>query len=262
MDSYDNAIHWTDRVLSALFKELADRDLLRRTLIVIGSDHGEAFREHGTEGHGRNLYREVSEVPLLISPPFNLDEPIVVEDMVRNVDIVPTLLDLAGLPPLPDADGMSLLPLVEAVAEGRPTAEHAPKRDFGLLDIGWGDADVPQMLNQTVTADGWLLMVQECVPDGIALYELASDPNEMNDVAAEHPDRVAALDAELAEQYAMATGGAAAEQVELGPAQLERLKALGYVVSARKDSELKEVEPPKKRSCPSRTVSTSKPAAP
>jgi len=234
IDSYDNAIHWTDRVLSALFKELADRDLLRRTLIVIASDHGEAFREHGTEGHARNLYREVTDVPLLISPPFNLDRPIVVEDMVRNIDIVPTLLDLAGLPPLSDADGISLLPLIEAAAEGRPTAELAPKRDFGLLDRGWGETDVPQVLSQTITADGWRLMVEECVTGGTQLFELASDPNETRSVAAEQPERVAALEAELSAHFAEGTSGGAAEQVELDPAQLERLKALGYVVGAGK----------------------------
>jgi arylsulfatase A-like enzyme len=232
MDSYDNAIHWTDRVLSALFKELADRDLLRRTLIVIASDHGEAFREHGTEGHARNLYREVTDVPLIVSPPFNLPEPVVVEEMVRNVDVVPTLLDLAGLPPLPHADGVSLLPLIEAVAEGRPTDGVAPKRDFALLDRGWGESSIPRVLSQTITADGWRLMVEECIAGGTTLYELASDPHETRSVAAEHPERVAALEAELNAHFAAGVSEGAAEQVELDPAQLEQLRALGYVVGA------------------------------
>jgi len=245
-DSYDNSIHWTDRVLSAFFQGLADQDLLRRSLIVIASDHGEAFMEHGTEGHARNLYREVVEVPLLISPPFNLDRPIVVEQMVRNVDIVPTLLDLAGVPPLQGADGVSLLPLIEAVAEGRPAGEAAPQRDFALLDRAWPDVDTPSYLTHTLTADGWRLIVQECVPDGVELFDLGADPNESRNAASDHPDRVAALRAELDAHLDAGTRDGSAHQVELDAAQIERLRALGYVIGEPR----KGGEPPPSRCSP------------
>jgi len=238
MDLYDNAIHWTDRVLSALFKELADLDLLRRTLVVIASDHGEAFREHGTEGHARNLYREVSEVPLVISPPFNLDEPIVVREMVRNVDIVPTLLDLVGLPPLPDADGISLVPLIEATAEGRPANGAAPARDFALLDRAWPDLDAPPQITQTITADGWRLIYADCVTDGIELYDVTTDPNETRNLVTEEPARADALRAELEEHFASATGATSTRKVQLDALQIKRLQELGYVLGApRPDGE-------------------------
>lgn len=240
MDSYDNAIHWTDRLLSALFKGLADQDLLRRTLIVIASDHGEEFMEHGVEGHARNLYREVTEVPLVISPPFNLDQPIVVPEMVRNIDIVPTLLDLAGLPPLPDSDGVSLVPLIEAAAEGRAAGDAAPRQEFGLLDRAWPDIDTPPRLTQAITADGLRLIVEDCVEDGVTLYDLGADPRETRNVAADRPDQVAALRLVLDEHFVAATGETSVREIELDSAQIAKLRELGYVLGAPRQ----EGEPP------------------
>ena len=80
------------------------RNYLRRegfaenTLVVITSDHGEAFRERGFEGHARWLYRESTEIPLILSFPFRLDPGIVIETRSRGVDVWPTLFDLIGIP--------------------------------------------------------------------------------------------------------------------------------------------------------------------
>jgi hypothetical protein len=101
-DGYDSAIHWVDRNVAALLRGLRDLGLAERTLIVIASDHGEAFMEHGSEGHARNLYREVTHVPLILALPFELERGLVVEPQVRNVDVWPTVLELVGLPPLPE----------------------------------------------------------------------------------------------------------------------------------------------------------------
>lgn len=246
MDSYDNAIHWTDRLLSAFFKGLLDQDLLRRTLIVIASDHGEEFMEHGSEGHARNLYREVTNVPLVISPPFNLERPIVVEERVRNIDVVPTLLDLAGLPPIPGADGISLLPLIEAVAAGRPAGDSAPQRDFALLDRAWPDLDTPHELTQSITARGLRLIVEDCVEDGVALFELGADPDETRNVAVDHPEEVAALRAEIDAHFSAATGETSTTEIVLDRAQIERLRKLGYVLGAPRPGG----EPPPSRCMP------------
>ena len=62
-DSYDNAIRWVDSLLGHLFRGLEERGLRERTLIVFSSDHGEAFGEHGGEGHARNVYGEVTQTP-------------------------------------------------------------------------------------------------------------------------------------------------------------------------------------------------------
>jgi arylsulfatase A-like enzyme len=63
-DSYDNSIRWVDSLLGHLFSELVERGLRERTVIVFSSDHGEAFGEHGGEGHARNVYGEVTQTRL------------------------------------------------------------------------------------------------------------------------------------------------------------------------------------------------------
>src|SRR4030095_331827 len=99
------SIHWVDSNLYALFSELDRLDLLKKTLVVIAADHGEAFREHGGEGHAANLYHEVVAVPLLFVLPFRLEKELTVDPGGRNVDLWPTILDLAGPPPLAQAAG-------------------------------------------------------------------------------------------------------------------------------------------------------------
>ena len=86
-DVYDQSVHWTDRLVQALVDSLEEAGVAGRTLLVIASDHGEAFGEHGLEGHARNLYREVTWVPFIIVPPFQLQPNIVVDAVVSNLDI-------------------------------------------------------------------------------------------------------------------------------------------------------------------------------
>jgi len=71
-DIYDNSIRWVDRLLGVLVEDLNRRGLRDKTLIVVASDHGEAFGEHGREGHARDVYSEVVTTPLIISFPFRL----------------------------------------------------------------------------------------------------------------------------------------------------------------------------------------------
>ncbi len=145
LDLYDNAIHWTDRNIAGLLEFLEQEGLRDETLVVITSDHGEAFGEHGREGHAKDLHREVTHVPWIISFPFKLDRGIAVESLTENVDIMPTLFDLIGQPELPHADGRSRLPEILAAA-GRPeAAERDPVENPSLaqLDRNWGKAENP-----------------------------------------------------------------------------------------------------------------------
>ncbi|MBC7896710.1 MAG: sulfatase, partial [Cytophagaceae bacterium] len=69
LDLYDGGIAYMDDALGALFRELASRGVLDRTLVIVSSDHGEAFGEHGLHGHGNSLYRTEIHVPLVVSLP-------------------------------------------------------------------------------------------------------------------------------------------------------------------------------------------------
>jgi choline-sulfatase len=237
-DAYDQAILWTDRLVSVLIDKLERMGLMNKTVIAIASDHGEAFREHGREGHAKNLYREVAQVPLIISLPFYLDPGIVVEETVANVDIWPTLLDLVGLPPLPGADGASLLPLVlEAGGAGASERVQALEHRtiFGQLDRFWGTPRKPSYQIVSVTDGQWRLMMHVDNPKGLELFDSATDPGDAHNLledGAEAPEAATRLHEEADAYLANAASpwGKAPAEVELDEMRLEQLRALGYVI--------------------------------
>ena len=97
-DAYDNSILWTDSQIGVVLGELYRLGLEDRTLVVVVSDHGEAFGEHGSEGHGRDVFQEVVATPFIISFPFKLSPAGLVVAQTENIDVWPTLLDMVGLP--------------------------------------------------------------------------------------------------------------------------------------------------------------------
>ncbi len=233
-DAYDQAIHWTDRLVGALVAKLEEQGVLDRTLIAIASDHGEAFLEHGYEGHARNLYSEVTHVPFIILPPFLLEPGIRVEQPISNADIWPTLLDIAGMPPLPGADGVSMLPLILDAA-GVPTDVPVADLDrpiFAHLDRGWGQPKRDSMPLVSVTYDGRRLIASRYVDGSVELYDHGSDPMEQSDLYSEEdPEAVRLLRLiETYEQGATSPWGIDPTEVELDEMRLNHLRALGYVI--------------------------------
>ena len=106
--SYDGEIAWLDDELAKLFKVLPPN-----TLVVIFSDHGEAFEEHGWTTHGAALYEEETRVLLLIKPPDEAHWPREVAEPVMLLDVAPTILSLCSIEPLPHYEGQDLTPLLE-----------------------------------------------------------------------------------------------------------------------------------------------------
>jgi arylsulfatase A-like enzyme len=228
-DLYDNSIRWVDRVLSRLIAEIDARGLRERTLVVVAADHGEAFGEHGREGHARDVYGEVTTTPFVLSLPFRLEPGIVVQAPTENVDIWPTLLDLLGLPGLEGADGRSRLPEILAAARGEP----GPLRDgprFAHIDQAWGRTrEAPRPM--VAVSEGPYRLEHRAATGRGELYDRSSDPREQHDLAAEQPEVLARLTA-LAQAYLEKPPAPwrAAPDVELDDAELEGLRALGYVV--------------------------------
>jgi arylsulfatase A-like enzyme len=229
-DVYDNAIRWVDSVLDVLIGELAAQGYADNTIVVIAADHGEAFLERGFEGHARNVYGEVTQVPFVISFPFRLDPGVVVEARTSNVDIWPTLFDLLGLPAPPDADGRSLVPVLLAAARGQPAPAPDPA-GIAHIDQNWGQRNRNPAPNVAVR-EGTLRYVR--VPDTPApleqLFDAARDPVELENRAAERPDDLARLRA-IADSYLAAPPRwGAAPRRELEELELNQLRALGYAV--------------------------------
>jgi arylsulfatase A-like enzyme len=225
---YDNAVAELDRELERLVGALDRLGLRSRTLLVVTSDHGESLAERGYEGHGYSLYAQEVNVPLVISPPFALEPPLVVNTPVSSIDLFPTLYEMLGLPPAPDADGRSLVPVLRTRRGAEP--EVAPV--FSHLERRWSElGHAPEPI--AAVLDRRLYLVQDLAdPSRAELFDVVEDPAERENLARGAPAaRLAALREELrayAEGDPAAWGGA--EHVELGPDILGELEQLGYLI--------------------------------
>jgi arylsulfatase A-like enzyme len=233
-DIYDQSIRWVDRLVGVLLDELERQGLLQRTLVVIAADHGEAFLEHGREGHAQDLHGEVTHVPLILLPPFLIEPGVRVRTTVSNADVWPTVLELVGLPPLPGADGRSLVPLVLAAA-GAGGADGAPPERpvFAQLERGWGRPEARNAASLVSVTDGNLRLLTTLSGRKPArLFDRAADPTEKRNLARSDPETAVRLRA-LVDGYARSTKppwGVAPREVELDELRLNHLRALGYVV--------------------------------
>jgi arylsulfatase A-like enzyme len=215
-DLYDAGIRRTDDQLARFLRELERSGLLKHTLIVFLSDHGDEFMEHGQFLH-KQLYQELLHVPLVIRFAGDRGERFRgrrEDALVRLIDVFPTVLDAAGLP-IPDhVQGVSLLPLLEG--------EAAPPE---VLLSSWRKREL-----ESLRLGDWKLVVG---PQGAELYDLARDPLERTDLSGREPARVAEMKASLAERVDASRRflGHARRgvRVEPDPATRRRLRALGYV---------------------------------
>jgi arylsulfatase A-like enzyme len=226
-DSYDAAIHWTDRNFYALIEAMDDLDLLEKTIVVVASDHGEAFREHGREGHAQDIYVETTHTPLIFMLPFRLSEPLVVEPVVRNVDIWPTLLDLVGLPPLPETDGVSLVPLMEAA--GRGEVIETPK-SIAYVDQTWGLIEKDPNPVISLRGDGKRLLFRPQIPEAMEVYDVVSDPGEKRNLLTAKPEWLDDFRAEIEGRLEQPIPWGEVEDVEVDDMKRGQLRALGYVI--------------------------------
>ncbi|MBW2447051.1 MAG: sulfatase [Deltaproteobacteria bacterium] len=241
-DIYDQSVHWVDANIGSVVAVLQQQGLMKNTVLAIISDHGEGFLEHGHEGHAANLYRETTHVPFILTLPFRLNEPIVVESPVENVDIMPTLFDLLGLPDLPEADGESLMPLVEAAARGEAEPSDPTEPRFAFLDKAWGRPNEDPRAFLLVEKDGYRL--HDYAGAGVHLYDANEDYAEGADLAESDPERVKALRT-LAREHlqtpAPSWGGPG--WVAIDDMEAAQLRALGYAFDPHAPPAKRKLEP-------------------
>jgi arylsulfatase A-like enzyme len=208
---------------------MAELGYLEHTLVVLTSDHGEAFSERGFEGHARKVYRETTEIPFFLFFPFRLDPGIVVETRTSNVDVWPTVLDLIGLE-LPGADGRSRLPEILASARGESRSD-SKQLAFAHLDQTWARPQEPPRATVAVS-EGTLRYVRIEQSTGTVeqLYDAREDPLESIDRASKNPDDLARL-ATAADQYLeLRPDWGESPTREIGELELNHLRALGYAI--------------------------------
>ena len=193
MEDYDGEIRWLDEQIRRLYEGL-HRLRGHKPLFVVTADHGEAFLEHGFYAHGDTVHSELVHVPLLFSWPGVL-ESARIEQPVRVVDIVPTMLDLLGLSVRPTTAGMSLRPIIDGVEvplEAYSEANsHGPRRaavrngEFAYMTFErWDPFAVPPARADPDVASRLQTFLQPR-----ALYERGTDDLEHRNVLALYPEQ-------------------------------------------------------------------------
>jgi len=225
-DSYDNAIRWQDEQVGEIFAQLFRLDLAKNTLVFIVADHGEAFGEHGVEGHARDIHHEVTNTPWIIAFPFRMEEGVVFEQGTQNVDVWPTIYELVGFDPPNPTDGKSRAPWLMG-----DFAPDFPDRDISHLDRSWGKTKQPPDPVVAIRDGGYRLIHEVNHPDRDKLYDVRSDRVELVDIAAETPGILNTLRATALEylgQEPAWEGGA--PEIEIDEMSLRQLRALGYSI--------------------------------
>jgi arylsulfatase A-like enzyme len=220
---YDEEVRYQDELLAELFRGLDELGVLEDTLVVVTSDHGEEFKEHGDLSHQYKLYDELLEVPLLVALPGGAGAGRRVDVPVSLTDLPRTVLDLLGQA---DAEfpGRSFASLVLGEEGGA-----GPIRAHAATVRGEGDERVTVEREAWIEA-GWKL-VRDHDTGARELYDLAADPRERSDLAAREPERAARLEEHLdawLEAHRHLEGARSPEHIEYSPEQLEILRALGY----------------------------------
>jgi arylsulfatase A-like enzyme len=172
--AYVDGTTWVDAQLRTTVEFLQAARLLENTLLIVTSDHGEAFGEHGMLLHARQLYDELLRVPLVVRGPAPFQNPREVDASVGLTDLLPTFLDLIGAPALGAADGVSLRPALEAGAAGRPVVAEEVRTHYHT-----GGESVATL--GSVRTARWKFVATYEMKDGTyveELYDLVADPGE------------------------------------------------------------------------------------
>ncbi len=252
MAMYDAEIHWVDAHVGRILQRVADLGLEDDTLVVVTADHGDEFFDHGSIGHRSTVWPELCRVPLVIRVPGGAAGRRVPE-MVSLVDVAPTLLELCGLPPLPEAEGRSLAPFLEPTMEAPPSDhvtrhrlyarfDRSHRRNFNVQE-GWRNPEFTvirhlQPLDRLATPEG--LPFRAIVdPDHhlpFLVYDRREDPAERHPLPPDDPRYAQAVAAMCADWDAHE---ARAEALPRSPKELRyapeksaeelaTLNALGY----------------------------------
>jgi arylsulfatase A-like enzyme len=228
VDRYDTQVHYMDELAGRLLAEIDLED----TLVVVATDHGETLGErYHVLDHGAQVFEEQTRIALLVRAPGLA--PRRVDTLVESVDLLPTVLDLLGVPPPPGAafQGSSLRPLLAGSRKPLRSVVFSSARADSTWYEGYELDD--KRLIHTARSNRWKLIVYPGVErDYIELYDLRADPGETENVAGRHPEVQATL-AQALERW-LDERGPTRPEADLPEELREKLRQLGYVSSGRR----------------------------
>jgi choline-sulfatase len=217
---YHAEVAYTDFAVGELVSALEKIGLEGRTLVVVTSDHGEGLGDHREKTHAFLVYESTVSVPLILWGAPDLPRGRRVSARIRTLDIAPTVLDLAGLPPLPESQGVSLVPLIAGEALPEPL-------------VGYGESieaytSFRAPILRFIRIGPWKYIHKPRAE----LYDVDRDPQESSNLAADQPERVLALRESLASLLRDAPTAPSGAAAPVDPKTQAQLRALGYVGDA------------------------------
>lgn len=215
---YDAGVREMDYHIATLIEKLKEMDLWDDTYVIITADHGEKLCERGLWSHGETLFHTELFVPLILRWPGVLPAGRRVGGTVRLIDVMPTLIEHLNLPKVEGLQGRSLANDII----GQPPSEP-------VLALSEG---VKSRINQWAAYYGDWKVMMDGQSKRVALFNIAKDPQEKEDLSAKNPKKLKMLVVMLLEQVSINEKLGAqtrVKEVPMTPEQYERLKSLGYV---------------------------------
>lgn len=226
-DVYDEEIRFTDDGIATLLASLEALGLADDTVVILAADHGEEFFERGWLGHTRTVHEEVIRVPLVIRAPGVAARGRVVEQPVSLISLAPTILDLAGVEaPAHDFQGPSLRPLLETEGEVEIPSVRSEVRYVVLTREG---PQAEKAAFKYALIRGRHKLIKDFKAQRYELYDLALDPDERVNLAADRPELLRELLVELQRTKSRGPAAPAAAPAELDPKDAKLLRDLGYI---------------------------------
>jgi arylsulfatase A-like enzyme len=212
---YDNEIRYVDQRIGEFFERLRKTGLYENSVIILLSDHGEMFLEHGLFGHSNGVYTELIDVPLIIRPPNQ--EGTVVETPVQTVDILPTLLSMLGIDEDRRFMGRPIFSLVGS-DETRPIISEQARKWVSRFP-------------ETALIMGNYKLIKQSKTNTHLLFDMREDPMERENVIDSAPNAAELIEKmeSLIQVNASIYEGLEAKKISLGEETTQELKALGYI---------------------------------
>ena len=226
---YDGEIAYADSALGHFLAYLKKQGWYEGALIVVVGDHGEGLGEHHEDTHGIFLYDSTTHVPLLVKLPDAREAGRTVEAQVRTTDIMPTILNLLGIPTPASLDGASLEPII---TDSEATSRTVFSETEYPLRFGWAPL-------RSVRKQG-LKFIEAPKPE---LYDLQADPGELRNNYAPWDEAVQKLRKVLAERSAKSPPAARTSAATVSAGTIDELHALGYLGPADAGSATDVPEP-------------------
>jgi len=225
INMYDGEIRYADELIGEIFEDLKNSGLLKRTYIIITSDHGEGFWEHGFWEHGKSFYNEEIQIPLVIYPPGGRQkEPQKIGVPLSNIDLFPTIVAFAGAQNPEGIEGKSLSRFFSSnpfsISKGNDMLFSESPHSF--------DIEASAVIRGRTK---YIHTPQKPERDHL-LFDLEADPSERNNLAQARTDLISNLYKTLQQHKAINEAKRQTldvQSLQLNKETIEGLRSLGYL---------------------------------